>query len=296
MIENPQNVNRVFLIKENPFIDEAISVIKSLKFLSTGGPSIEDCEKLKKISSGKCSKETKETIITFMKKFGKLYKKDFPDLLEDLWEFESNANANRKRRDHVCHSFHVWCLGLWLYRNGFSRYINAVTNSENKFYFVWYLTAFYHDVGYINRHDLHGGDSAQILLSRLNKIFSGKWTPDAIHAFVAICLHDKNNYQVDLVKDPYSALLIICDEIQEWGRYIPKHERIYEINKLKFQNNFNDQSPKLDIKLYYQMTSLADTTDFNKYVDKKQKSFDEKFQKNKRLTQINVHVECQKCS
>ncbi|MGB9247779.1 MAG: hypothetical protein WCB35_08530, partial [Methanoregula sp.] len=86
------------------------------------------------------------------------------------------------------------------------------------------------------------------------------------------------------------------DEIQEWGRYIPKHERIYEINKLKFQNNFNDQSPKLDIKLYYQMTSLADTTDFNKYVDKKQKSFDEKFQKNKRLTQINVHVECQKCS
>ena len=33
MIENPQNVNRVFLIKENPFIDEAISVIKSLKFL-----------------------------------------------------------------------------------------------------------------------------------------------------------------------------------------------------------------------------------------------------------------------
>ena len=278
-----------FTIRETDLFDAVISVINTRRPYSSDGPTIDDCENLKKIIACNCSKKTKETVVDFMLKFGKSYKKDFPELIEDLWKSELN-HTDRKRRDHVCHSFRVWSLGLWLYQNGLKEYFDKIPHNSDRFYFVWYLTAFYHDVGYVKNNALHGGDSAQLLLKHLNKVFSGKWTPDAIHAIVAICLHDQSGYPIDIQKDPYSALLIISDELQEWGRNIKGRDPKAEIDQLVFCLNFTPTTPTIGIRLCYPRNLNVGIGNLDDEIHQKEGKLNDKF--HDRIKNLEIHVEC----
>lgn len=77
MNENDPCMGQPCTITEADLINAVISIIDARRVFSNGGPTTEDCEKLKKVSADNCSKETKETVINFMMKFGKLYKKRF---------------------------------------------------------------------------------------------------------------------------------------------------------------------------------------------------------------------------
>jgi hypothetical protein len=144
----------------------------------------------------------------------------------------------------------------------------------------------------VKEHDLHGGDSAQLLLKYLNEVFSGKWTPDAIHSIVAICLHDKRDYPVDITRDPYSTLLIICDELQEWGRYIKGRERTAEIDKLTFcLNHQTAETFSIVVTLSYPRGRNTEINNFDDEIKKKEKDINEKFYY--RIKKLEIHVKCE---
>ena len=223
-----------------------------------------------------------------MLKFGKLYTKAYPVEIDRLRTFELEYD-NPKHRDHICHSFRVWSLGLWFYRNGFKQFFHSIHERENLFDFVWYLSAFYHDIGYVKGHRYHGGDSAQLLLKKLNSRFNGNWTTDAIHAIVAICLHDKKE-QVDILKDPYSSLLIICDELQEWGRNITGNEPRFEIDKIQFCLNLLPKNPSFKVVLFYPRQQTKSIKDLDEYVKLKEEKLNEKLVE--RIKNLTIIVNC----
>jgi hypothetical protein len=282
-------IGKKFIITEADLIKTVISVRRDRGiFPNDDGPTRIDCQNLKKISSDSCSEETKDILINFMLKFGKIYKKDYPIEIEHLRTFELEYKKP-KHRDHICHSFRVWSLGLWFYHNGFRQFFHSIHEREDLFDFVWYLTAFYHDIGYVEKHTLHGGDSAQLLLKNLNSRFNGKWTTDAIHAIVAICLHDKKE-PVDIKKDPYSALLIICDEIQEWGRNIPRNEKRCEIDKLQNCMNLSEPNPSIEIVLFYPEKQTKAVDKLKDYVTEKERDLDTKV--TSRIKNLTINVKC----
>jgi hypothetical protein len=224
-----------------------------------------------------------------MLKFGKLYKKDYNYDIDCLRRFELEYRKP-KHRDHVCHSFHVWSLGLWLWSHGLKQFFHSIHEREDRFDFVWYLTAFYHDIGYVERHRFHGGDSAQILLKNLNSRFNGNWTTDAIHAIVAICLHDRKE-SVDILKEPYTALLIICDELQEWGRNISGNIRRCEIAKLQFCINLVTPNPSIEIILFYPEKQTKSIDELKEYVKTKEAELNNKLVK--RIKNLTIKAQCE---
>jgi len=284
-------IGKKFTITEKDLLQTVISVKGDRDTFPDEGPTTEDCQNLLKIPADDCSEETKKVIIQFMLKFGKLYKKDFQPLIERLRTFELE-NINEGYRDHVCHSFRVWCLGYWLYQKGFKCFFDAVGQSSDDFDFVWYLTAFYHDIGYIKEHRVHGGDSAQLLLKKLNSTFSGNWTINAIHAIVAICYHDRHE-EVDISKDPYSALLIVCDELQEWGRNIPRNipENIekFEPDKFEFCLDLSNLQPSIEVVLFYRLQTKP-VKELSDYVKRKEGKLNRKF--SSRIKNLTIKVHC----
>jgi len=281
-------LGRFFTISESDLIRTVIQVRDERGVFPDDGPTREDCENLKNISSVNCPEETKDIIINFMLKFGKLYKKAYPVEIDHLRTFELEY-TNPKHRDHICHSFRVWSLGLWFYRNGFKHFFHSLHKREDLFDFVWYLTAFYHDIGYVKGHRYHGGDSAQLLLKNLNHRFSGNWTTDAIHAIVAICLHDKKE-QIDFQKDPYSVLLVLCDEIQEWGRNIPGHTKRCEIEKLQICLNLNAPVPSIEIVMLFPEIQTDDINKLKEYVRQNEKKYTETL--TDRIKNLSIIVKC----
>lgn len=145
------------------------------------------------------------------------------------------------------------------------------------------------NIGYVKRHRYHRGDSAQLLLKNLNSRFNGNWTTDAIHAIIAICLHDKKE-PVDICKDPYSALLIICDELQEWGRNIPGNKKRYEINKLQFFLNFSAIIPSVVAILFYPKKQTEDIDNLNKNLKIKAQKLNTKF--SSRIKNLTIKSQC----
>jgi len=287
-------IGKKFTVTEQNLLRTIISVRDERRrdIFPHDGPTDEDCKNLLRISTENCSEFTKNTVVNFLLKFGKLYKKDFQMLIDGLRRFEE-TNSNDTYRDHVCHSFRVWCLGYWLYRKGFKKYFKGIGHNQSTFDFVWYLTAFYHDIGYTEGHDYHGVYSGQILFNKLNETFTGCWTPNAIRAIGAISLH--NCYQaqkekIGITNDPYSALLIICDEIQEWGRNIPGHKKQYEIDKLQFCMNLSASNPSLEIKLFYPKKQPKPIEGLQEFVKEK----DQKYRKSlsKRIDNLLIIARC----
>jgi len=284
MNENNTGIEKEIIVSS----DLIQTVIEVKKEREKGISTQADSEKLIKISPENCSEEAKNDIIDFMLKFGKVYRKDFPIEIEQLRTFELQY-IKSTHRDHICHSFWVWSLGLWFYRNGFKRFIDDIHHREDLFDFIWYLTAFYHDIGYVEKHKFHGGAGAQFLLRNLNTRFSGAWTTDAIHAIVAICLHDKKD-PVDAKRDPYLALLILCDEIQEWGRNIPGHEKRFEIDKIKIGMKFHEQNPLIEIILFYPRKQTEDVKKMNDFVKEKEQKYRETL--TDRIKNFSIVVKC----
>ncbi|MEN6611458.1 MAG: hypothetical protein ABFC24_11495 [Methanoregulaceae archaeon] len=97
----------------------------------------------------------------------------------------------------------------------------------------------------------HGLISARLLLFLLNQKHGSSWSEEANDAIKAIILHtgQTGNETIDVRTDPLSALLLICDELQEWGRprsvYSPYYEKDMKSLKIDIDNGNNSENAKI---------------------------------------------------
>lgn len=253
-------------------------IIKETKswpnFKEEYNPELESC-------IGSHHTEKKEIFIQYLMHVGKKFEKDFKMPINDLCDFEKFLFSNENYRDHVLHTFRVWGLGLYFYRKLFKPKFDNKGIDSDRFHFLWYLTAVYHDVGYpLERietivksmeenfknvgllveittkftnnylcspkieNDLneifpghtfeknilkkrHGEISARILLFALYEHLDDEWNKSAKKSIKSIIIHDDEKLEITLDEDPLSALLVICDELQEWGRPFSSFSKQY---------------------------------------------------------------------
>ncbi|HNX17480.1 MAG TPA: HD domain-containing protein [Methanoregula sp.] len=216
-----------------------------------------DIKNLKNIPLNESSKEVRKNFRECMLKYADYHGKRFDKVIDDLERFETQ-NTKSEYRDHLCHSFRVWILGRILYQDFFKHEFENIPlelpHDLDMFNFVWCLCAIYHDIGYVYQEKLgktHGEISANLLEKEMDMKFDkGKWTKQAVFAFNAIRIHTLSK-PVDMICDPYSALLILCDELQEWGRKIHKDDKRFEINKLRFYSSDIGLKREITIELFY---------------------------------------------
>ena len=181
----------------------------------------------------------------------------------------------------------------------------------DKFHFLWYLAAVYHDIGYpleriqkivksmnenfentgieieispissnnnlrsqeintileeilpgpfIDNNSLlkknHGELSGRILIYTLYKHLGNKWNTEVKKSIKAIIIHDNEKIMIPLKDDPLSALLVICDELQEWGRPFSSLSKYhgYELSHIAFEVNFDP----VQISYKYPINAIID--------------------------------------
>ena len=219
------------------------------------------------------------------------YQKMYSDLIIDLEKFEKTT-AIKGHRDHLGHSSRVWGMGLILYKRWGSPFFNNQGLDDNLFDFVWCLTTLYHDVGYVKASKevgkKHGECGAELFERKLIENFPNKdWNKEVKYAINAIKLHDKCD-RVEIEKDPTSALLIICDELQEWGRKIHKEDKRPEINKLQFCISKKTEK-EMKIKLIYPK-SRKKVKKLISDIGKMEGKLNEKF--SCRIKNFKIRVEC----
>jgi hypothetical protein len=104
----------------------------------------------------------------------------------------------------------------------------------------------------------HGLTSARLLLFQLMQRFPNGWMESANIALKAIADHDGDR-PIFFHEDPISALLIICDELQEWGRpYISS--RLADGNMItdhiELYIESNGSTPRIEAKIDYRNSQL----------------------------------------
>ncbi len=262
-----------------------------------------DLQDLKKIPTNDCTYSTKELFTSILLKYSKLYGKNFEGPLNQLKLFEER-NTEANHRDHICHLFRVWGIGQILYKNGFSEFIpkfkvdETEEEHEANFDFIWCLATLYHDVGYATyskaKGEKHGDIGAKILLDCLNeftRITGQAWTSHATLAVNAIRHHDDED-QIDMKKDPWSTLLIIGDELQEFGRNIQVPGKIVraEIHEMEIFLDLTTIPPEMHVNMQYPRNQPTSRNDIDAETSEKMKKLNELFEK--RIHNLTIQVDC----
>jgi hypothetical protein len=111
----------------------------------------------------------------------------------------------------------------------------------------------------------HGELSARILIFSLQKHLAQRWSEEAKKSIKSIVLHDNENIEISINDDPLSALLVICDEMQEWGRPFSSLSK-YHRNKLSHialetgKDNFGQNLDPIQISYKYPRNAIIDET------------------------------------
>jgi hypothetical protein len=99
----------------------------------------------------------------------------------------------------------------------------------------------------------HGLTGALLLLSSLNRRFGTSWSKDAYPAIKAIAEHDGSR-RIYFRNGPFSAILVICDELQEWGRpYISPllEERYVTTDHIELELGSEGATPRIKARINY---------------------------------------------
>jgi hypothetical protein len=98
----------------------------------------------------------------------------------------------------------------------------------------------------------HGLLGARTLLLRMRTVFSSI-RDEAVSAVIAIGEHDGNN-ELSLKDDLFPALLVICDELQEWGRPFISSKLgrdFITTNQIKLDCDFKMNMPLIKAEIDY---------------------------------------------
>ncbi|MFW9952541.1 MAG: hypothetical protein ACFFKA_20670, partial [Candidatus Thorarchaeota archaeon] len=112
----------------------------------------------------------------------------------------------------------------------------------------------------------HGIISARILLcSLINRFNNNSWNFKAKESIKAIMLHTEDG-DISLIKDPLSALLLICDELQEWDRPYSYYSSNWEkgLDHLDIEIIENKPNSKNKFQINYKYPIDANISNKNK--------------------------------
>jgi len=98
----------------------------------------------------------------------------------------------------------------------------------------------------------HGLLSARILLFLLYDRHESHWDHEAKKSIKSIISHNSEN-EISLKDDPLSALLVICDELQEWDRQYSWYSKYtgHEVEYISIEIKKNGTRPKIEYNYPY---------------------------------------------